>query len=49
MQAVQERLVGVLVLAMLWGLTLIVLTVTGLIIYLQMRRRNATGIRRVFW
>src|SRR5918911_2209817 len=33
---------GGLVLAMLWGLTLIVLTVTGLIIYLQMRRRNLT-------
>ena len=40
---------GGLVLAMLWGLALIVLTVTGLIIYLQMRRRGATGIRRVFW
>jgi uncharacterized iron-regulated membrane protein len=40
---------GGLVLAMLWGLTLIVLTITGLIIYLQMRRRNLTGIRRIFW
>ena len=40
---------GGLVLAMVWGLTLIVLTITGLIIYLQMRRRGLTGIRRVFW
>ena len=40
---------GGLVLAMLWGLALIVLTLTGLVIYLQMRRRGLTGIRRVFW
>jgi uncharacterized iron-regulated membrane protein len=40
---------GGLVAAMLWGLTLIVLTVTGLIIYLKMRRPNLTGIRKVFW
>jgi uncharacterized iron-regulated membrane protein len=40
---------GGLVLAMAWGLTLIILTISGLLIYLQMRRRGLTGIRRVFW
>jgi uncharacterized iron-regulated membrane protein len=40
---------GGLVLAMTWGLALIVLTITGLLIYLQMRRRGLTGIRRLFW
>jgi uncharacterized iron-regulated membrane protein len=40
---------GGLVMAMLWGLTLIVLTVTGLIIYLKLRRPGATGLRKVFW
>ena len=40
---------GGLVVAMLWGLTLIVLTVTGLIIYLKLRRPGLTGIRKVFW
>jgi len=40
---------GGLVVAMMWALTLVVLTVTGLIIYFKMRRGNLTGIRRVFW
>jgi uncharacterized iron-regulated membrane protein len=40
---------GGLVVAMLWGLTLIVLTLTGLIIYLKLRRPDATGLRKVFW
>jgi len=40
---------GGLVFAMLWGTTLAFLTVSGFIIYLTMRRRNATGLRRVFW
>jgi uncharacterized iron-regulated membrane protein len=40
---------GGLVVAMTWGMTLIVLTVTGLIIYLKMRRPNLTGIKKVFW
>lgn len=40
---------GGLVVAMFWGLTLVVLTATGLIIYFKMRRPNLTGIRRVFW
>ena len=40
---------GGLVMAMFWGLTLVVLTATGLIIYLTMWRPNLTGIRRFFW
>jgi uncharacterized iron-regulated membrane protein len=40
---------GGLVVAMFWGLALAVLTVTGIIIYLRMRRKNATGWKRVFW
>jgi uncharacterized iron-regulated membrane protein len=40
---------GGLVFAMIWGTTLAFLTLSGFIIYLTMRRRNATGIRRVFW
>jgi uncharacterized iron-regulated membrane protein len=40
---------GGLVVAMFWGLALAVLTVTGLLIYWRMRRRNATGIKRFFW
>lgn len=40
---------GGLVVAMFWGLALLVLTVSGLIIYLKMRRPGQTGIRKVFW
>ena len=40
---------GGLVVAMLWGLTLIILTLSGLIIYFLMHRRNLKGIQRVFW
>lgn len=40
---------GGLVLAMVWGLSLIVLTVTGLTIYWRMRRPGREGIRRLFW
>jgi uncharacterized iron-regulated membrane protein len=40
---------GGLVVAMLWGLTLVILTVTGLIIYLKLRRPGATGLKRLFW
>jgi len=40
---------GGLVVAMFWGLALLVLTITGLIIYFMMRRSNLTGIRRIFW
>lgn len=40
---------GGLVVAMLWGLSLIVLTVSGLIIYWRMRRPGAVGLKRYFW
>ena len=40
---------GGLVLAMAWGLALVVLTISGLWIYFQMRRPNLTGLRRIFW
>jgi uncharacterized iron-regulated membrane protein len=40
---------GGLVVAMTWGLTLIVLTITGLIIYFKMWRPGQTGVRKVFW
>ncbi len=40
---------GGLVAAMLWGLALVVVTVTGIIIYWSMRRRNASGLERYFW
>ena len=40
---------GGLVVSMLWGLSLAVLSVTGLIIYLRIRRPGATGIKRIFW
>lgn len=41
---------GGLVLAMFWGLSLVVLTASGLVIYFLMRgNRNLTGIQRVFW
>lgn len=40
---------GGLVFAMLWGLALVLLTLSGVVIYLQMRRPGATGLRRIFW
>jgi uncharacterized iron-regulated membrane protein len=40
---------GGLVFAMLWGTVLAFLTISGLIIYLTMRRKNPTGLQRVFW
>ena len=40
---------GGLVLSMFWGLALAVLSITGLIIYLRIRRPGATGWKRVFW
>lgn len=40
---------GGLVVSMLWGLTLVVLTITGIIIYLKLRRPGATGLKKVFW
>jgi uncharacterized iron-regulated membrane protein len=40
---------GGLVFAMLWGLALAALSCSGLIIYLGMRRRNPTGLQKIFW
>lgn len=40
---------GGLVVSMFWGIALAVLSITGLIIYLRIRRPGATGIKRVFW
>ena len=40
---------GGVVFAMLWGTTLAFLTISGLIIYLTMRRKNRTGLQRIFW
>ena len=41
---------GGMVLGMFWGLSLIVLTVTGLIIYFRMKPRTPqNGLRKIFW
>lgn len=40
---------GGLVVAMGWGLSLVLLTASGVVIYWQMRRPGATGWKRVFW
>lgn len=40
---------GGLVMAMLWGASLVLLTVSGFIIYIKMRRPRLSGLRRVFW
>ena len=40
---------GGLVLAMFWGFALVLLTVSGIVIYLKMRRPGATGLKKVFW
>ena len=40
---------GRLVFAMFWAIALTTLTTSGLIIYWTMRRRNAVGLRKVFW
>jgi uncharacterized iron-regulated membrane protein len=40
---------GGLVFAMFWATALAVLTLSGLIVYWTMRRRNATGLQKVFW
>ena len=40
---------GGLVMAMGWGLALAALTISGLILWWRLRRRDATGIRRFFW
>jgi uncharacterized iron-regulated membrane protein len=38
-----------LVLGMAWGLSLILLLVSGTVIYLAMRRPGRSGLRRLFW
>ena len=40
---------GGLVFAMFWGFALVLLTISGIIIYLKMRRPGATGLKKVFW
>ena len=41
---------GGLVGAMFWALSLVVLTISGLIVYYTMRgKRELTGIKRIFW
>ena len=40
---------GGLVFAMFWATALATLTISGLIIYWTMRRKNATGLQTVFW
>jgi uncharacterized iron-regulated membrane protein len=40
---------GGLVFAMFWGAALALLTISGVLIYFQMRRPKATGLRRFFW
>lgn len=40
---------GGLVFAMFWAIALAILTISGLIIYWTMRRRNAVGLQKVFW
>jgi uncharacterized iron-regulated membrane protein len=38
-----------LVLGMAWGAALIVLLISGIVIYLVMRKPGRTGLKRVFW
>jgi len=40
---------GGLVVAMAWALTLVVLIVTGLIIYFLLRPKKRSGLQQVFW
>jgi uncharacterized iron-regulated membrane protein len=40
---------GGLVMAMAWGNALALMSVSGVLIYFSMRRRTATGLRKVFW
>jgi len=40
---------GGLVVAMAWALTLIVLTISGLIIYFLLRPKKRSGLQQVFW
>jgi uncharacterized iron-regulated membrane protein len=40
---------GGLVVAMVWAIALSVLTISGLVIYWTMRRKNPVGLQKVFW
>ena len=40
---------GGLVFAMIWGVAMAFLTLSGVWIYLTMRRPNQSGLRKVFW
>jgi len=40
---------GGLVVAMLWALTLVVITASGLVIYFMMRPKRRRGLQNVFW
>ena len=40
---------GGLVFAMFWAVALTFLTISGLVVYWTMRRRNPVGIQKVFW
>ena len=40
---------GGLVFAMFWALALATLTISGLVIYWTMRRKNPVGLQKVFW
>lgn len=40
---------GGLVVAMFWGSALVLLTVSGIIIYLKTRRPGVTGMEKIFW
>ena len=40
---------GGLVFAMFWAVALAVLTISGLVIYWTMRRKNPVGLQKVFW
>ena len=40
---------GGLVAAMLWGLSLTAMSVSGIVVYFTMRRPNRTGLQKVFW
>jgi uncharacterized iron-regulated membrane protein len=40
---------GGLVVAMFWATALLFLAITGLIIYLRIRKPNAVGLEKIFW
>jgi uncharacterized iron-regulated membrane protein len=40
---------GGLVVAMFWGLALVLMTVSGMLVYLKMLGRDASGLKRYFW